>query len=110
MGASMVERTLFVTGGSGFIGSEFVRQAVRAGQRVQVLTRSDRSAERIRDLGAVPVAGDLLQPGPWQRTAAEAEAVVHLAQPETYGGRVTRKRAESFRQSRLRMDANLFEA
>jgi nucleoside-diphosphate-sugar epimerase len=106
----MVERTLFVTGGSGFIGSEFVRQAVHAGHAVEVLTRSNRSAERIRDLGAVPVAGDLLQPGPWQSTIAEAQAVVHLAQPETYGGRVTRKRAESFRQSRLRMDTNLFEA
>jgi nucleoside-diphosphate-sugar epimerase len=106
----MRQKTLFVTGGSGFIGSEFVRQAIRAGHLVQVLTRSDRSAERIRALGAVPVSGDLLQPGPWQTTAAEAHVVVHLAQPETYGGRVTRARAESFRQTRVGMDANLFDA
>ena len=102
--------TIFVTGGSGFIGSRFVHHALNRGHHLQVLTRSEKSAERLRALGATPILGDMLQPGSWQAAAAEAQIVVHLAQPETYGARITRKRAENFRQERLRMDANLLDA
>jgi nucleoside-diphosphate-sugar epimerase len=102
--------TIFVTGGSGFIGSFFVRHALKAGKNVQVLTRSEKSAERVRAAGATPVMGDILQAGAWQAVAAQAQVVVHLAQPETYGTRVTRQRALSFRQERLRMDANLLDS
>ncbi len=99
--------TLFVTGGTGFIGSSFVRQALDAGKQLQVLTRSENSAERVRASGATPVLGDMLHTGPWQAAAAKAQIVVHLAQPETFGARVTRERALIFRQERLRMDENL---
>ena len=102
--------TLFVTGGSGFIGSSFVRHALGTGKTVQVLTRSEKSAERVRASGATPIMGDLLQAGTWQAAAAQAQIVVHLAQPETYGTRITRQRALSFRQERLRMDANLLDS
>ncbi len=102
--------TLFVTGGSGFIGNSFVRHAVDAGKNVQALTRSEKSAERVRAAGATPIRGDLLQAGEWQAVAAQAQVVVHLAQPETYGTRITRKRALNFRQERLRMDANLLDS
>jgi nucleoside-diphosphate-sugar epimerase len=101
--------TVFVTGGSGFIGSFFVRHALNAGKNVQVLTRSEKSAARVRAAGATPVMGDMLQAGAWQAVAAQAQVVVHLAQPETYGTRVTRQRALSFREERLRMDANLLD-
>ena len=101
---------IFVTGGSGFIGSVFVRQAFAKGHRVRVLSRSDRSGERVRVFGAEPVTGDLLEAGPWQDAAATADTVVHLAQPETYGARVSMVRAETYREQRLRMDANLLDA
>jgi nucleoside-diphosphate-sugar epimerase len=102
--------TMFVTGGSGFIGSSFVRHALDAGKNVQVLTRSEKSAERVRASGATPVMGDMLRSGAWQTVAAQASIVVHLAQPETYGTRVTRQRALNFRQERLKMDANLLDS
>ena len=86
--------SIFVTGGSGFIGSTFVRHALSAGHRVQVLTRSENSAERVRRLGAEAVIGDLSIPGAWQDTVAQAQTVLHLAQPETYGTKVTRQHAE----------------
>ena len=75
--------SIFVTGGSGFIGGAFLRLALAAGKQVQVLTRSESSAERVRRQGAQPVLGDLTAPGPWQAVAAQAETVLHLAQPET---------------------------
>jgi len=102
--------TIFVTGGSGFIGSQFVRRALQRDHQIQVLTRSEKSAGRVRALGATPIIGDILQPGTWQKAAAEAQVVVHLAQPQTFGTRVTRERAETFRQERLRMDANLLDS
>jgi nucleoside-diphosphate-sugar epimerase len=101
--------TIFVTGGSGFIGSAFVRCAVEAGHHVQVLTRSEKSAERVRASGTEAVIGDLNSPGPWQEAVSNAQVVVHLAQPETYGEKVTTGRAERFREQRLRMDANLLD-
>lgn len=101
--------TMFVTGGTGFIGSAFVPHAIAAGYKVQVLTRSEKSIDRIRALKAEPILGDLNALGAWQDTAAKAYIVVHLAQPDTYGERVTRKRAEKFRDERLRMDAHLLD-
>ncbi len=39
-------KRLFVTGGTGFIGTRFVSLALEAGYRVRVLTRNARAAER----------------------------------------------------------------
>jgi hypothetical protein len=99
--------TIFVAGGTGFIGSEFVREALRAGNQVMALARSDASTDALRKAGAEPVSGDLLTPGEWQARAAQADAVVHIAQPMAFGGRVTKQRAESYRRERVQMDANL---
>ncbi|PTL80666.1 NAD(P)-dependent oxidoreductase [Vitiosangium sp. GDMCC 1.1324] len=101
---------LFVTGGTGFIGARFVPLAREAGYEVRVLTRSAQAAERWRQAGVTPVMGDLLTPGPWQEEAAASEFVVHLAQPLTFGGRVTHKRAEAYREQRLRMDSLLLDS
>ena len=103
-------KRLFVTGGTGFIGKTFVPLALEAGYQVRVLTRNARSLESWKRAGVLPVVGDLLSPGPWQQEAAASEWVVHLAQPLTFGGRVTRKRAEAYRDQRLRMDSMLLES
>jgi nucleoside-diphosphate-sugar epimerase len=100
-------RNVLVAGGTGFIGEAFVRETIAAGHRVRVLSRSAESASRTRALGAEHVQGDLLVPGDWQRVAREAEWIVHLAQPQTFGGRVSRERAEAYREGRIRMDRNL---
>jgi nucleoside-diphosphate-sugar epimerase len=105
----VVAHTIFVTGGTGFIGSAFVPHAIEAGYNVQVLTRSEKSTDRIRGMKAEPIIGDLNIPGHWQDIAAKAQIALHLAQPETYGERVTQKRAEKFRDQRLKMDANLLD-
>lgn len=102
--------TAFVAGGSGFIGERFVRSLVEGGHTVFVLTRSPRRAARIRQAGAELVFGDLLTPGPWLDVARSASWIVHLAQPQTFGGRITHKRAESYRADRARMDRVLLDA
>jgi nucleoside-diphosphate-sugar epimerase len=49
----------FVTGGSGFVGGALIERLRRDGVEVSALARSERSAERVRSLGAEPVTGDL---------------------------------------------------
>src|SRR5262249_22143420 len=68
--------TTFVTGATGFIGTELVRVLIAAGHRVFGLVRSAEGAERVRRAGAVAVMGDLLRPGRWQDEAA-ADWVFH---------------------------------
>jgi nucleoside-diphosphate-sugar epimerase len=49
----------FVTGGSGFVGGALIDRLRREGWDVRALARSERAAERVRELGAEPVMGDL---------------------------------------------------
>jgi nucleoside-diphosphate-sugar epimerase len=102
--------TAFVAGGTGFIGRELVRALGEQGNRVRVLTRSQKGAALVRTFGAEPIDGDLLVAERWQDAAREAEWIVHLAQPQTFGGRVSRERAEAYRGERLTMDRNLLDA
>jgi nucleoside-diphosphate-sugar epimerase len=55
----MVTKTLFITGGSGYIGSQVISTFLSAGYTVTALARSDESAAHLRSLGATPVSGDL---------------------------------------------------
>jgi nucleoside-diphosphate-sugar epimerase len=49
----------FVTGGSGFVGGALIERLRGEGWDVRALARSERAAERVRELGAEPVMGDL---------------------------------------------------
>ena len=51
--------TAFVTGGSGFIGGRLIQRLKSEGLDIRALVRSDRSAEKVRALGAEPVLGDI---------------------------------------------------
>jgi nucleoside-diphosphate-sugar epimerase len=70
---------VFLTGGSGFIGSALLQKLTGEGQEVEVLTRSDRARRAVLDAGGSPVRGDIAQPGDWQAAAAAADIVVHAA-------------------------------
>jgi nucleoside-diphosphate-sugar epimerase len=101
--------TTFITGAAGFIGTELVRVLMARGHQVFGLTQSVEAAQRLRRAGAVPVMGDLLEPGQWQDEAA-ADWVFHLPSHPVCGSRVTRRRAESITRARVLMDAHLLDA
>jgi nucleoside-diphosphate-sugar epimerase len=82
---------IFVTGGSGYVGSAVVDELVRAGHAVTGLARSPAAAERLEELGARPVEGELGHPHAWAPAAAGSDAVVHLAQD---GGAADRRAAD----------------
>ncbi|NIT55750.1 MAG: NmrA family NAD(P)-binding protein, partial [Aliifodinibius sp.] len=46
-------KTVFVTGGSGYIGRNLIRGLISAGFSVRALARSDASAAMVKSLGAV---------------------------------------------------------
>jgi dihydroflavonol-4-reductase len=72
-------QSIFVTGGSGLIGSALVRRLLQRGDAVVALARSDEAAARLRDLGAEPVRGDLLDEGSLTVAMAGCELAFHVA-------------------------------
>jgi 2-alkyl-3-oxoalkanoate reductase len=72
---------VFVAGASGAIGTRLVPQLIDAGHEVIGTVRSPGSAERVRALGAKPVALDLLDAPAVRKAvlASEPEAIVHEA-------------------------------
>jgi nucleoside-diphosphate-sugar epimerase len=68
---------IFVTGGSGFLGSRMIRTLVNQGHEVFALARSASSGAQVRTLGATPITGDLERSA--QLSLPAIEAVVHAA-------------------------------
>lgn len=78
---------VFITGGTGYVGSAIVRALVQAGHRVTGLVRSPEKEAALRGLGATPVRGDLKEPSTYVDVAAAHEAAIHAA--FEYGDRGT---------------------
>ncbi|NEA39002.1 SDR family oxidoreductase [Streptomyces sp. SID11385] len=70
---------VFVTGGTGLIGSAVLAELIRAGHTVTALARSDASAAKAEAAGATAVRGGLADLDVLRTGAREAGGVVHLA-------------------------------
>ena len=70
---------IFVTGATGFIGTELVGELVQAGHQVRGLTRSDAGAEQLKDAGAEVHRGDIEDLDSLRSGAMGMDAVVNLA-------------------------------
>lgn len=71
--------TVAVTGGSGVVGQAVIRHLVAAGYEPRALSRTAASDAVLAGLGAVPVRGDVLDPGSLASALAGAEIVFHVA-------------------------------
>jgi nucleoside-diphosphate-sugar epimerase len=69
---------IFVTGATGFIGSELVKQLIAAGHQVRGLTRSDAGVEQLKALGVEAHRGDLTDLDSLRSGTKEMDAVVNL--------------------------------
>ncbi len=70
---------IFITGATGFIGTELVKELIEAGHGVRGLTRSDAGAEQLKAAGAEVHRGDLQDLDSLRSGATGMDAVVNLA-------------------------------
>ncbi|MEV6071104.1 SDR family oxidoreductase [Nocardia sp. NPDC052001] len=70
---------VFITGGTGLIGSTVIAELLDNGHSVLALARSDSSAAALTAAGAEPIRGDLADLSTLRAGAARADGVIHLA-------------------------------
>jgi nucleoside-diphosphate-sugar epimerase len=70
---------VFITGGSGYIGSALVPALIAAGHEVTALARNEDGAGKLAGVGAVPIVGELSDVDVLRAAARAADGVIHLA-------------------------------
>lgn len=99
---------VFMTGGTGFVGSALTKRLTEQGYAVTLLTR------KIRKSAAVPhgvsmVEGDPRNPGSWQEKVPDHDAVINLAGASIFN-RWTDAEKRLIRESRIQTTRNLVNA
>ncbi len=70
---------IFLTGGSGYIGSAVLDALARAGHEVTTVVRNGEKAAAVEKRGGHPLVADLFKPESYAAAAASAEAWIHAA-------------------------------
>ncbi len=70
---------IFVTGATGFIGTELVKELIATGNQVTGLSRSEPGIEQLKAAGAEAIHGTIQDLDLLRKSAAGMDAVVHLA-------------------------------
>lgn len=70
---------IFVTGGTGFIGDEVVRQLRQRGDEVACLVRNPEKGKKVAELGCELVSGDLSDNAAIRAGMEGCDAVIHVA-------------------------------
>jgi len=70
---------VFITGGTGLIGSAVVSELIREGHRVTGLARSDASSDALAAAGATALRGSITDLDVVRAGAQHADGVIHLA-------------------------------
>lgn len=70
---------IFLTGGTGYIGSAVLDALIRAGHDVTALVRDNEKAARVSGRGAHPIVGNLAEPDSYRAAAEGQDGYVHAA-------------------------------
>lgn len=101
---------VFLTGGTGLVGTEIARQLLARGDQPVILTR--RSNPTSHSLGdAVDwIQGDPTELDDWTQSVDGCDAAVNLAGESLFAKRWTQKQKERLRDSRVKTTQNLVQA
>jgi nucleoside-diphosphate-sugar epimerase len=102
--ATISNRRVFLTGGSGYVGRNLIRHFTAQGAEIVALVRSAQSAETVRSLGAIPYSGDLFT-SELAKGMQDCDALVHVAADTDHGPATDRQRNINIEGTR-----NIFEA
>jgi nucleoside-diphosphate-sugar epimerase len=104
---------VFVAGATGAIGKQLVPRLVEAGHEVHGMTRSESKQAMLRELGAVPVVADALDPDQVAESVGRAkpDVIVHqLTALAGEGMRGLKRRAEMTNRVRIEGTDHLLSA
>jgi len=99
---------VFITGGSGFVGTGLSRILLTGGHEVTVLTRSKKKAAALQP-GLSAVTGDPTRPGKWQEAVPGHDLLINLAGASIFK-RWTEPYKQMVRDSRILTTRNLVDA
>ena len=99
---------IFVTGGTGFVGTSLTRRLAEKGHEVTVMTRSTGAGQPLPG-GTSYLEGDPSQTGAWQEEVAGHDIIINLAGASIFK-RWTKSYKEKIRLSRILTTQNLVEA
>ena len=101
---------VFVTGGTGLVGSRLVKKLLDRGDQVTVLTRRLAVARDLFGAGCTPVEGDPMKPDEWMKTLGDCEGVIHLAGENIFGKRWSEEFKAALYDSRIKSTQNIVQA
>jgi nucleoside-diphosphate-sugar epimerase len=76
---------IFIAGGSGAIGRVLVPMLVSAGHRVVAMTRSAERVQQLRNMGAIPIIGDVFDQSRLTELVVEVEPEIVIHQLTAFG-------------------------
>ena len=99
---------IFITGGTGFVGTYLTKALTAQGHQVTLLTRAIKPGRPLPP-GASFLEGNPKEPGPWQKAVAEHQAFINLAGASIFS-RWTEDSKKEMRDSRILTTRNLVSA
>jgi len=101
---------VFVTGGTGLVGSRLIRALVKRGDAVIALTRRPETARTLFGEGITIVGGDPTATGDWVGATADCDAITHLAGENVFAHRWSETFRNLLRTSRVHSTENVVKA
>ncbi|MFP3866568.1 MAG: TIGR01777 family oxidoreductase [Desulfobacteraceae bacterium] len=98
---------VFMTGGTGFVGSYLSLRLAQEGHEVTILTRSSRAASPDPEINYL--VGDPTREGPWMEAVVDHDWIIHLAGANVIGP-WNPKNKQVIRDSRVLSARNLIKA
>jgi uncharacterized protein (TIGR01777 family) len=109
-GRKEVAMRIFITGGTGLVGTRLIRRLFDRNDQVVLLTRRPDVAHQKWENKCTVVAGDPTQPGPWQDAVADCDGVVNLVGESIFSRRWSAEFKRVLRDSRVHSTDHLVQA